>query len=336
MSFLSRSPWSFLTRRVAASVVLACMLATGGAITGAAQDATPEDATCEAPDVAEGEATPDPGEAEATPDMATPVAADLPEGEDVQDEAVIDELSGAVSNLVACYNSGDGLAAAAVHTEEYLVEHIGTDDLEVAAETLELQSELGTYEIVSLDGFTEYEDGSYGVNAHVQYAHQLVESTMVFVEEDGFWKLDQEVITAPSVFADTTTLSIEIADEIVVLPGETGETDIISLYGPNALDESVYIMVVAIPDDFDVEAEPSVGPEAVLDEDDLSFVGAEGFGAGDISGLYLQDLPIGTYAVYGFVGAEEEASLSASFVITEPVDYGLDEILGTPEATPED
>ena len=294
MRFSTPRPFAKLATSVALASTLG--LAGGGAVM--AQDAgTPAgtpigpEASCVAPAMA----TADTGAATA---MASPAAAaELPEGTPVEDQAVIDEATGFVQNLYACYNAGDGQSFAGYFSDAGLQAAFGTTDREaVAAQVAALSSQAQAGE-VTVDEVLDYGDGSLGVGYQLKVGKQLIHNTDVLVPAGDGWQVDNRVTTGGETEMDSATASIKASVDggavvIEVSPAPVSNQPAVKFQFTNNADSAAHVVIFQGGDAASVtSADVTALPEGV------TFVGQAWAAPGEIANTAFEELEEGAYVV---------------------------------------
>lgn len=331
------------------SLVVALLLCTlFVSATGAnaiAQDATPEAspaaAACVAPDVPEG--TPEPMDEMMGMDMASPEASPAveeaaptpPTGTLVEDQAVIDEATATVNNIWACVNEGNYLGAAALTTANYRLTEFGTENLYTVAALLEQFELSGTVQEVL--NVYQYDDGSVGVDYQIISGIQVSRTLDIYVEEDGSWKLDADYDLAPETDLDSQTIGVKFGtadNEFVfeVAPAEFAAEPATIFQATNVGALEHEFVLLQVPEGFDpatITNPQGPPPEGV------SFVGAFFLQPGQTGDLLLEGLQPGNYVAYCFLPIGDgtthaDAGMFLPITVTEPVDLGIPDVVGTP------
>ena len=350
-----------------AALTVVVMLVFGSVPVAVAQDAspaaTPTVGECNAPDVPEGTPEPfDEAAVEASPeamegmDLAspqpsgeegTPVAEEpqMPTGEVVEDEALAEEVSAGLRSPFACLNEGNFIGAAALLTENYRLTEFGTENLYSVAAILE-----GFGDSIVIGEIYEVQDlgdGRFGVEYDQIFGKQVGRYFSVLVEEEGFYKIDQDFELTPETNLNSVTIGLQAATDeseyayafqpaSATVPQQPAI--LIRFFNVGEMEHEAVIFKT--PEDFDpaslLELE---GPEEL--PEDVEFVGAAFAPPGEEQTILLQDLEVGTYTIYCFIPAPDGEPHAAKgmitqLTVTEPVELDVPDITGgTPEATPD-
>ncbi len=282
--------------KIAASVALAGTLGLAGGAAALAQDATPAgtpigpEAGCIAP------ATTSADTAAAV--VASPAAAaELPEGTPVDDQAVVDEATGFVQNLYACYTAGDGASFAGYFTDAGLQAAFGTTDREAVAAQVAATSAQAPAGEVTVDEVLDFGDGSYGVSYQVTLGKQIVHNTDVIVPAGESWQVDNRVTTGGDSDLDSATASIKTSVDggsvvIEVSPSPVMNQPAVKFQITNNADSAVHVVIVQGGDAASVTStDVAALPEGA------TYIG-EGWAApGEIVGTTFEGLEEGAYVV---------------------------------------
>ena len=342
-----------------AALTIVLVLAFGSVTTAVAQDASPEaspiSGECNAPEVPEGTPEPMPeGSPEAGMDMASPEASpvvedapEVPTGEPVTDQAVIDEVTAGFAAGYTCFNEGDFLSAAALTTENFRTNEFGTPNLySVAAIFEEFAAGGFEVEILEINEVLDLGDGRYAVDYDQAFFKEVERYLDVLVEEDGFYLLDESYVLAPETDLDSVSIGLQAATDeseyaYAISPAEVQQkpATLIRFYNVGEMEHEAIIFKT--PDDFDpatlLEIEgPGDLPEGVeLVADGFALPAQE-------QTMLLLDLEIGTYTIYCFIPAPDGESHAAKgmitqFTVVEAVAPDVPDVVGgSPEATPAD
>jgi hypothetical protein len=283
--------------RLATTVALAGTLGLAGGAAALAQDATPAgtpigpDASCVAPAMAAA----DTGAATAAASPAA--AAELPEGTPVEDQAIVDEATGFVQNLYACYTAGDGESFAGYFTDAGLQAAYGTADREAVAAQIAAVSSQAPAGDVTVDEVLDYGDGSYGVSYQVKLGKQLVHNTDVIVPAGDSWQVDNRVSTGGETDMDSATASIKASVDggsvvIEVSPAPVMNQPAVKFQFTNNADSAAHVVIVQGGDAASVtSADVTALPEG------STFIGEAWAAPGEIAGTTFEELEEGAYVV---------------------------------------
>jgi uncharacterized cupredoxin-like copper-binding protein len=335
------------------ALLLCSLFVSASRSTVLAQDATPEASPagtpCVAPDVPPG--TPEPMEEEmtaspeASPAEASPVAEEPapepPVGTLVEDQAVIDEAEGFISNLFACINEGNYLGALAQTTDNFRETFVGTTNLYTAAAIVEefLAGEEGTETITEFLGVYDNGDGSLSVDYQTAAGKQIFRYFEVLVQEGEEWKLDASFTLNAETDLDTISVGLKFASETDELVFEIAPASIEAMPATifqvtNTGDWGHSFTLVKVPEGFDPASLTHPDPSADWPE-----------GVEEIGGIYLEpgqagealflDLEPGSYVIYCWVEAPDgethaDKGMYTTFTITEPVEIEVPDVVGTP------
>ncbi len=294
MRFSTSRPFA----KLATTVALAGSIGLAGGAAAVAQDATPvgtpigPEASCIAP--AAGATDTDTGAATA---MASPVAAEAPEGTPVEDQATIDEATAFVQNLYACYAAGDGASFAGYFTDAGLQAAFGTTDRDAVAAHITAKSAQAPAGEVIVDDVVDYGDGSLGVTYQVTLGKQVISNTDVLVPAGDGWQVDGRTSTGGDTDLDSATASIKASVDggavvIEVSPSPVMNQPAVKFQITNNASSAVHVVIVQGGDAASVTSTDITAlPEGV------TFVGEGRAEAGEIAGTTFEGLEEGTYVV---------------------------------------
>ncbi len=350
MIFGSRFRWhsgASASRMLLVAALLLCTLFVRGSGANAlAQDASPEasppGATCVAPEVPDG--TPEPmfdltGDtaspaAEAPPPVeATPAP---PTGTPVVDQAVIDQVTAAASNIAACLSEGNYLGALSLTTSNFLMTYFGTDNIYTAATFLEgyvAGPITEVHEVVQLD------EGAYGIDYVTLEGKTVYHTFDVFVEVDGTLLLDSSYDLEPETNLDSQTITVVLGTAenefaMTVEPASFAVEPATGFFTTNNGTMGHEFIIVQVPDGFDPAS--LLNPESPDDlPEGVTYLDGIYLEPGQSGTLLFEGLEPGNYVGYCFIPLEDgmthaENGMYAAFTITAPVDLGIPDVVGTP------
>ena len=313
--------------RLFALVVVLLALALAAPPVGA-QDATPMASPaagpCEAPELppgtptppeegtpaAEGEATPGVDEEQA--DVAVPEGTPVPPPVGTPTTgADADAAVAGLENWVNCLNAGDYLAVAALLTDNFLTNYIGlTNPYDVPADLEGAQP----VEIRAVGNTQTYDDGRVSVDwvyaGFFNGPGALSSERWFFVEEDGFYKLDN-IASAPmpaDVLPGATVVDVRMVDYAFALDTYTIPADapvILRTTNASATGAPHVNAVVQLVDE--PTAEAVIEGEIDLDDEEAlaGFFGALFLEPGETGDLAFEGLAAGTYFLICDVETED-------------------------------
>ncbi len=236
-----------------------------------------------------GDCTPGAGDASATAE-ATPVPASAADATPVAGD-VADAVIGATDNFISCYNEVDVEAIVTLVTGNLVADKFGGA----------LPDDLLPYTVLGIGDVTSYSDGRVGVQ--IQYLagdYQYVTATWVYVDMDGDYVLDEEVLQTSQPDGDAVIKGFAIADDapisfpqgsttsyfdVVNLQGVNGSTSqhVVDLYSLGGLDAAT---PVADEDGIVASMEVPVG---------ATLVGQVSLAAGETGDIALVNAAVGNY-----------------------------------------
>jgi uncharacterized cupredoxin-like copper-binding protein len=298
--------------------------AAAATATATAQDASPgaspTAADCEAPPLPPGTPTPleelmpeaSPAAApEATPahdmagmEMGTPVDAGAsPEeaaapsgplaGEPADDETTA-RVTATVENIVACLNSGDGLAFAALTTPRYWEYSF---DITNPYDMVYVMEGFPGITLISVGNVLTHDDGRYSAEIVQSFGGiQIDRIQALFIDQNGQLLLDEE-ISLPIEDADVT-IDVTMVDFSFEMSESAIPSDATVAF--DVTNDGMYPHEFAI-----VRLPEGVTVEQVLDdpslEEDIQFIGGVFAEPGGSASFAVQNLEPGTYTVVCFV-----------------------------------
>ena len=279
----------------------------------ASPDASPAAVDCVAPDLPPG--TPTPLEElmpEATPagDMATPmdhaeatppVVANTPseplEGE-AADDATTERVTATVENLIACLDTGNGLAFAALVTPGYLEYSFGITN---PYDMVYVMEGFPSVTLITVENVLVHDDGRYSAEVTQGFADTQVDRFQaVFIEEGDQLLLDEE-ISLPVEGADVT-IEVSMDDFAFEMSETTVPADATVAF--NVANDGEYpheFAIVRLPEGMTVE-QVLEDPAAI---ENVQFIGGVFAEPGESAYFALQGLEPGTYTVVCFVDVPE-------------------------------
>jgi hypothetical protein len=249
------------------------------------------------------------GDASAPAD-GTPVAGDLT-GATPAATDVTDALIAAADNVINCYNAGDVDSLVTLVTGNLVADKFGGT----------VPEELLTYTLLGYGEASVYGDGRIGLPInYLAGDYQYVASTWVFVDMDGEYVLDEEILQTAQPEGDSVVKGFAVADDAAVsFPqgGTTAQLPVISLLGTNA-GEAQHIVNLYYLGGLDTPTPEVAGvgtpaPVATVPED-ATLVGTVSLAGGEISDIALVNAPVGNYVLVDTY----DGSL-ANFTVTEPI-----------------
>ena len=264
--------------------------------------------------------------------MASPVAEEEVPAEEASPEpevqgtpaegAEADEITAAAENLIGCINGGDYLGAAALMTENFLLEELGglTNPYDVP-----LFLEGFMFAEASVSDPMTYEDGS--VSANVTYMgsqYQLIGWTFHFVDVDGTWKVDSTTVFTPEFEGDAAVVGVNLSQtdedgdgvpEYAITPNvETvAQSEVLVLHGINAGTEDHEIAVAILPEG----ADPLGLLDGSIAEEDIEFVGQIELAPGEEGDLVILNPPVGVMTLVCFFPGPDGAPHAANGMVSQ-------------------
>ncbi len=294
------------------SGLLAASLVLVGASGALAQDSTPESmagAECVAPA--------DTADAGAASTMASPAAEDEAAGESAPaDEALTAEITAAIENYTACYNSGDIATVLALTTPNYLMDAFGTDDVALIESAMSM-APLPAMEILSLGNAQTHADGRVSIdNEAMSGDHQYIKTRTFFVREGDTLLIDgEDYLPSTADVEEMAIISFTIADDTAPLAFDQTTSvpaiEGLTLYGANNGAERHTVALLRLGD------ETAGTPVAELPASQLTsgeLIGAISIEPGERGELVLVNLEPGSYLLIDAMVPGSAASLT----VTEP------------------
>ena len=241
--------------------------------------------------------------AEAADDAETDTGADA-------DPEVIAAAGSALANAVACWNSGDMAAFTSLLSANMISNGFG------AASAEELAAELAgnglILHVVEADNVRVYEDGR--VSADLEYTigdHGHVDARWFFVDDNGQWRLDEELSLPPDVEGDKAFVSYSVADDESAAAFDQRNSitapEVLVLHGFNNGEAARGFMV------YQLSAAPAEGEELTALPEDAALIGTLHINGGDQEDYALVGLEPGAYAIVA-----EGTDAPAVIVLTAP------------------
>jgi hypothetical protein len=173
-----------------------------------------------------GDCTPGVGDATASAGEATPVPASAADATPVATD-VADAVIAATDNVINCYNAGDVETLQTVVSANLIQDKFGGD----------LPADLLLYTVLGYGDVVSYPDGRVGLQ--VQYLagdYQYVTATWVYLDMDGDYVLDEEVLEQSQPDGDSVIKGFAIADDAPISFPQGGTTsffEVVNLQGNN-------------------------------------------------------------------------------------------------------
>ncbi|MEJ7838796.1 MAG: hypothetical protein WKF81_08265 [Thermomicrobiales bacterium] len=259
-----------------------------------AQDATPAGDACAAVG----------GDDAMTSPEASPVAEEAPVGTPVEDQAVIDTATAAISEAWGCVN-------------EFGLMSTFTEVL----------------------GVVDYGDGSLGVDYQVATGSKQIERFLDVIEDmDGTWKITDRSLLNPETDSDLSTIGIRFAtvdDELVIESNlasfETNEA--IEFQVTNTGDWAHNFVLVMVPEGFDPAAAGHF--DVLAPAEGTTVEGGISLEAGEVGSAIFEGLEAGSYVIYCVMEAPDgethaDKGMFLALTITERVVIEVPDVVGTP------
>jgi uncharacterized cupredoxin-like copper-binding protein len=280
---------------------------------------------------------------EASPAEASPAAEEAaptpPSGTLVEDQAVIDEATAAVTNVYACLGEGNFLGALALTTDNFRLSLFGTTNLYTAAAIAEQWFADYTETITEVNAVYDNGDGSLSIDYQTLGGKQVFHYLDVLVQEDGVWKFDASFDLSPETDLDTVSVGVKFASEEDELVIEISPASIEAL--PAALfqitntgDWGHTFELLKVPDGFDPASLTHPDPAAELPEG-VEYLGGTFLEPGQSGEVLFEGLEAGSYVIYCYVEAPDgethaDKGMYTTLTITEPVEIEVPDVVGTP------
>ena len=294
--------------RLFALVLMTLSLALVAPVTVQAQDASPAASPmagpCDAPELPPGTPTPMDEATPAAAMEATPVEDEAPVVEEAPagtpaDAAATGEAEAAVENLFNCLNSGDFLAAGALMTDNFIQSFLEVSTVYDVPATFE---GVQPVEARLLSNAQSYADGSVSIDTVYSGLFSgpgaLSSARWTFVEEDGYYKLDnyQDVALPEGALPGATVVDVQMVDFAFALSEYTvpANTPVILRTTNNSGSGSGHVNVVLTYEE-GTTAEGLIEGEVNLEEASTGFFGALFLEPGETGDLAFESLQPGTY-----------------------------------------
>ncbi len=244
------------------------------------------------------------------PAAGTPVAGDLAGGT-AADAEVTDALIAASDNVFNCYNAGDLDSLVTLVSGNLISDKFGGA----------VPDELLSYTVLGYGEASEFGDGRVGLPVnYLAGDYQYVAAVWVYVDMDGEYVLDEEILQTAQPDGDSVVKGFAVADDAAVsFPqgGTTAQLPVISLLGTNA-GEAQHIVNLYYLGGLDTPTPEVAGvgtPAPVASvPDDAVLVGTVSLAGGEISDIALVNAAVGNYILVDtFDGS------FANFQVTEPI-----------------
>ncbi|HEY8447744.1 MAG TPA: hypothetical protein VIL01_11630 [Thermomicrobiales bacterium] len=303
--------WLILASALAIGLSTATVAVAQEASPMASPDASPVAAPCVAPTLPPGTPTPmDEGTPEAPDsmaDMGTPMAEASPEPGTPADEAMAAAIEAAVLNYVACFNTGVPANYIALSTERYLFENYGsTNPYDAIAEDEAGPS--ATARVLTVENEMTYPDGRVSADVEVVFNDVWFQHLRIyFVQEDGYWKLDQEIELRPEPEGDTAVVGIALGspeNEYSITPNtpSVATSPVLIFQAMNNGQEVHELIVLQLPEG----ADPMGLMDGSVSMDQVRFIGAVwDIAPGESKPLVLLNPPPGVYTLLCFFPAPD-------------------------------
>lgn len=180
-----------------------------------------------------------------------------------------------------------------------------------------------SFETPSILTVSDPGDGSYAAEHQVMLGSQLIQAIAI-ISDGGVTSIASTAVDIPG---DSATLTVAFGgdDPAAFIPETTEVRPSLIFQTTNAGSEEVSLLALQVPEDFD--------PASITGTDlpdGVTAIGVYQVQPGEISGAVFQDLQAGTFALVSDGGEV------ATVTVTEPADLDVPNVVGTPEATPED
>ena len=304
----------------ASGVALTLVVGQVGGIS--AQDASPVATECMAPALPPGtptpmDGTPTAGDGMNMEGMASPVAEVTPEGTPA-DEATAAEIMATVDNYVACYNTGDFSKVHALETANYLLKNYGSANPYDAIASDE-GSPAMTAELVSASNPMIYDDGRVSADIDVILnGHWYLSFREIYTQEDGIWKLDEEITMSPEPEGDTAVVGVALGapdNEYSITPNTSSvlQPEVLIFHVTNGGAEAHEMIVLQLPEG----ADPAGLLDGSISFDQVNFVGGVfDIQPGGAQDLALVNLDPGDYTLICFFPSPDGTPHAALGMVT--------------------
>lgn len=260
-----------------------------------------------------GDCTPGAGDASASTGEGTPVPANAADATPVATD-VADAVIAATDNLINCYNAADADSLTTLVTANLLHDKFGGD----------LPADLLPYTVLGYGDVTSYSDGRVGVQ--IQYLagdYQYVTAVWVYLDMDGEYILDEEVLQTSQPDGDSVVKGFEIADDAPIsFPqgGTAAQMDVVNLQGNNTA-TSQHVVELYYLGGLDV-ATPVAAEDGTVESTevpvDATLVGMVSLAPGEMGDIALITPAVGNYLLVDAT----DGSLT-NFSVTEPVEVEI-------------
>jgi hypothetical protein len=267
--------------------------------TALAQDATPVVGTCDAPAPPPGSPTPmdetvaTPTEGEGFPPMAaSPIA-----GGEPADANITAQVNQAVANAAACFNEGDFLGFAALHTEDGLESEFGTRNPYDVAQSL---AGAPPVELIAVENIRQLEPGRYSVEITYSFGGiQLQREQWVLIAADRFLFIDLVIDLEAVTPEGAVTIEAEMVDFAFELSQSTVPANTPLVFEVTNTGEYPHeLVLIQLPEGAAVEDLLDGG----LGFEDITFIGVTfSEGGQPAPDLVLTGLAAGTYTLVCFI-----------------------------------
>ncbi len=250
---------------------------------------------------------------EASPDAmdASPAAMATPVAGTPADQATADRVAAGLQNIVNCFNSGDYLAFAALHTQNGLMNEFGTTN------PYDLPLFVQGSPSITLQSVTDVQthpDGRLSADTVTLFGPQLQHERIFLVEQDGYLLFDEGVDLPVEAPAGATTVSVSMTDFAFSLDQDTVPAGDVVLHGINNGQYFHEIAVVKFPEGVQFSMEMMEAPEPPAG---TQFLGGSAGPPGAEFDLVLVGLQPGTYTLLCFVDEPDRVPHVVKGMVTE-------------------
>lgn len=259
-----------------------------------------------------GDCTPGAGDATATAD-GTPVPASAADATPVAAD-VADDVIAATDNFVNCYNALDVDSLETLVTGNLIADKFGG----------ELPANLLSYTVLGYGDVTSYSDGRVGIQ--IQYLagdYQYVTATWVYVDMDGDYVLDEEVLEQSQPDGDSVVKGFALADDAAISFPQGGTTsffEVVNLQGTNG-STSQHVVEMYYLGGVDT-ATPVAAEDGTVESTevpaDATIVGAVSLAPGETGDIALVNAAVGNYIL-----VDTTDGSIANFSVTEAVEVEI-------------
>lgn len=202
-----------------------------------------------------------------------------------------------IENFVACRNSGDYAAYAALLTPDRMIAEAGTTspaDVVAGLEAFNLP-----ITILSLGDVRTYSDGRLSAEfVHLFGDHLYYRSRIFVIEEDGYIKFDEEIYLPEEPQGTQEVVDVALTDFALQLDqGAVENAQFVVLRGHNEAAVPHEIIVVRLPEG--ATAEQAIA--GAVDESQIDFIGQVAIAPGTSDDLVLTNLKPGQYTLLCFL-----------------------------------